>query len=140
MRLFEFVQAGESLRPGDRLLLLAGLHKQGQMLAAYLLILAQERCALDHILELAHIAGPIIVEQEILGRQRDRAYLFLELAIVFGKIVLDEQHDVLASLAKGRNMDFELVEPVEEVVAELAFLGELSEVAIGGSQEPDIGR
>ena len=52
--------------------------------------------------------------------------------------VLDEQRDVLAPIAQRRQRDRDDVEPVEQVLAELAVRDRLLQVAVGRGDDPDV--
>ena len=52
--------------------------------------------------------------------------------------MLDEQGDVLAAFAERRQAQADLVEPIEEVVAELAFVDHAAQVLAGGRHHADV--
>ena len=52
--------------------------------------------------------------------------------------VFDEYGDVLAPLAQRRDLDRDHVEPVEEILLELALGDELPQVAVGGGDHADV--
>src|SRR5712692_2104812 len=78
----------------------------------------QGHAPLDDVLELAHIAGPVIGHEGGQGAPRDAAHVLLELARVLPQEVLDEARDVLLARAERRNGEGHHVEAVEEVFAE----------------------
>ena len=100
---------------------------------------AQDHRALDHVAQLAHVAGPVVPLQPLhvpAGDALDR--------LVHGGAELlhrrpDQQRDVLAALAQRRHADREDGEAVEEVPAEAPRLDLGPEVAVGGGDDPDVG-
>ena len=75
--------------------------------------------ALDHVLELAHVARPRVVEQAAAAPYARRVEArTVVLRAVEPEEVIDEQRDVLAARAERRRGDRDDVEPVEEVLAE----------------------
>src|SRR5262249_26039955 len=61
-----------------------------------------------------------------------------EAGVVAGDEVVDEEGDVLAALAEGRDHDGEDVDAVEKVLPEAAGLGLGVEVAVGGGEDADV--
>ena len=53
--------------------------------------------------------------------------------------ILGQEADVLGSLAEGRKLDANDVEPVEEIFSETAFGDFLFEVLVGGGDDADVG-
>src|SRR5437867_906340 len=88
--------------------------------------------ALDHILQLAHVAGPIVADQTIERLGGDDA--LAEVSGILREEVLDQERDVAPTLAERRQMHGHDVEPVEEILPEAPFLHQRLEVAVGGGQ------
>ena len=77
--------------------------------------------ALDHVLELADVAGPARRRRGARARRRRSPRTALpSVSRVAAEEVVDEQRDVLAALAERRDRDPHDVEAVEEVLAEAA--------------------
>ena len=97
------------------------------------------QAALDHVLELAHIAGPAMrlkLRQRVGGEARETRAA--ELARHAAGEMLGEQRDVLDALAQRRNGDDVESEAVEEIAAEAAGRGQRRQVDIGGGDDADI--
>ena len=93
--------------------------------------------ARDHVLELAHVARPVVGLQERARLGRDRRALA---APVLRREVLGEERHVLAPVAQRRDPDRDDVEPVVEVLAELAGLHRRLEVAVRRGDHPRVHR
>lgn len=52
---------------------------------------------------------------------------------------LDQQRDIVRTLAQRRQMDRKDVQTIVEIAAELAIGDHLPEIAVGGGDQPDIG-
>ena len=99
---------------------------------------AEHHDALDGVLELADVAGPLVVDERAqrLGRHLDgAAVLHVELA----QEVIDEHRDLLPTLAERRDADLDDVETVVEVLAELMDAHRGLEVAVGGGDQAHVG-
>ena len=96
-------------------------HVRRQIVVGDQLALAQRDAALEHVHQLAHVAGPVIGEQQVLrlGRQAHPARRRL-LRAELREHVLGERHDVLGARAQRRQIEVDDVEPVVEVLAEAA--------------------
>src|SRR5436309_9616336 len=93
---------------------------------------------LEHVLELAHVAGPGVLEEwaERAGR-REREGRALR-AVEARDEVLDERREVVAPLSKRRERDREHAQPIVEIAAELARLDHAPEVAVRGGDDADV--
>ena len=80
----------------------------------------QHHHRLDQVPELAHVARPGRVHQPLHGLGRDPAEGAVVLPGQLADEPADQERDVLPPLAQRREVDVEDVEPVVEVVAELA--------------------
>ena len=83
-------------------------------------IVAENRGPLEDVAQLANVAGPVIVEQQPARITRDAGRRPPEAAAVFVEERLTQRQHVLFALAQRRQLDREHVEPVEQVLAELA--------------------
>ena len=75
----------------------------------------------EHVFELADIAGPVVLHQQLHRRPRDAGHRFLHLLGVLGEEVLRQQRDVLAPLAQRRQANRNHVDPIEQIFAEAAL-------------------
>ena len=99
----------------------------------------KNRRALDDVLELAHVARPVVARRALEKRRRDARERLAELAPGLGEEVADEQRDVLAPLAQRRHGHREDVEPIVEIGPELAGRGAAAQVAVRRSDQPHVG-
>src|SRR5438105_2689162 len=93
--------------------------------------------ALHDVLELADVARPGIPEQPV-HRGRAQAQ---GAALPLGEPaeeMLGQARNILPALAQRRERDRNYVEAIEEVLAELALVDHLLEIAVGGSDDPDV--
>ena len=93
---------------------------------------------LDRVLQLAHVARPVVaLEQGLdLGREAHGRTAVLPRRAV--EEVGGQQPDVLAPLAQRRQLDLHHVEPVVEVLAEAPGLGLGQQVAVRGGDHADV--
>ena len=77
--------------------------------------------ALDGVLQLADVAGPVVIHQQPERAFGDLADVLAELVGEALEEMSGEQRDVLAALAQRRDADLDDVQPVEEILAELAL-------------------
>src|SRR5258706_5349594 len=93
---------------------------------------------LDHVAQLAHVAGPV-VRQEV-GERLDRDGLG-PLAVLRREErdeVGDQQREVFPALPQRRHLDRDDVQAVVEILAERAGRDALGQVLVGGSQHPHV--
>ena len=95
--------------------------------------------ALDHVLELAHVARPRVVEHALERGARDGEARLAVLLRVEPDEVIDEQRDVLAARAQRRRRDGDDVEPIVEVLAEAPRLHLGEQIAVGRGDDADVG-
>src|SRR5262249_36838194 len=96
--------------------------------------------ALDGVLQLADVAGPVERDQRLEGVRRDALRRHLVLLGVPGEEVLDERRDVLTPRAQRRQLDVDDVETVEQVRPEAPVAHLRLEVAVGGADQADVDR
>src|SRR5262245_1499168 len=96
----------------------AAVQRARQVGEADLAAAAQHHQPLDQVLELAHVARPVVAHERFHGLGRDAARAELLLLAGLAQEVRHEQRDVLAALAERRHFDRDHVEPVEQVLAE----------------------
>ena len=96
----------------------------------------QHHRAVDEVLELAHVAGVVVLQEEVHRLAGDAAGLAL-----VGEApqeVVDQERDVLAPLAQRRQRDRDDVQAEEEILAEVAGPDHGLEVAVGGGDEAHV--
>src|SRR5262245_17381743 len=100
--------------------------------------LRQDHAALDHVLELAHVARPAVGLERRQRFGRRPLDPLVEAAIVTANEVIDEERHVLDPLPEWRDDDRHDVEPLVQIVAEGAARDGLPEVRVGRGDEPDV--
>ena len=93
---------------------------------------------LDHVLQFAHIARPLIRAQAIEGPLVDAPDRLARLARVAIDEVFDQQRDVVGALTKGWHRDRKDVQPIEEIAAEGARLDRGLQVAVRGGDDAHV--
>ena len=96
--------------------------------------------ALYEIAQLAHIAGPSVLDQQ---RQRvggDAVKLAIVPCRKLGHEAPHEQRDVVAALAQRRQINTEHVQPIEQVRAKAALFDMLAQWTVGGGHDAHIDR
>src|SRR5438874_13409588 len=78
--------------------------------------------ALDHVLELTHVAGPVVLHEALEGFLADGRRLRARAVSMLREEMLHQRRDVFLTIAKRWHVDVDDVEPVVKVVAELALL------------------
>ena len=92
----------------------------------------EDHRALDDVLQLADVAGPVIRAERGHGRLTDPAERLPDLARGLARAVLGEERDVLGPLPQRRHPDREHVEPEEEVGAEPPLAHRFLQVPVRG--------
>src|SRR5262249_43616993 len=93
---------------------------------------------LDRVLELADVAGPGVRDQRAIRGRRERAALATEARGRRGEEVLDQERHVLGPLAQRRQRDADDVQPIVQVLAELAALRLRFQVLIRRREHADV--
>jgi len=91
----------------------------------------------DHVLQLADIAAPRIL-QELRGRRRRKLLVPPVLLVEPRQEALSEDEDLLLALAQRRNANLHDVEAIVEVFTELTAGERLLEIAIGRRHDPGV--
>jgi len=100
---------------------------------------AEHESPFDHILQFAHIAGPVVGHQER-KRLRGDARNLLVLQIVEAADELPgQQGNILYAAAQRRQFNADDIDAVIEVFTESALAGLLCQIAVGGGQDAHIG-
>ena len=108
-------------------------------LGRYRPVLAQYGYLLGDVLELAHVAGPLVPHQHLLGLVGQRHFLHPVLLGHLHREQAEQQHDVFAAVAQRRHLYGYGVEAVIQVFAEAAFADGLAYVHVGGCHYPHVG-
>src|SRR5437879_4666584 len=94
--------------------------------------------ALDDVLELTHVARPVVFHEALERFLADRGRLRGRAVTVLREEVLDERGYVLFAIAKRRHVDVDDVEPVKQVIAELLLLDLPLQVFVGRADDADV--
>ena len=100
----------------------------------------EDNGSFDAVFEFTNIAGPWVALEQV---NRFFRYTFKVFLILGGGIlqeVFDQQLDVGHTLAQGRQMNLDDIEPIIEVFAEFSLLDLLIEVGVCGGDDADIDR
>ncbi len=103
-------------------------------------VVAQRDRVLDAVLELAHVARPVVAPKRIEAALADAPDLLPGAAGVLREEMHREQRDVVGTLAKRGHADVDHVESIEQVFAKPAFLDVREEVTVRGGDDPDVDR
>jgi hypothetical protein len=99
---------------------------------------AEHHHALRQVLQLAHVAGPIMIDERLQRRGRDLD----ERPVVLDRVLLDEEvrerRDFLAAFAQGRKIDRDLVQPQEQVFAKAPRGHCCIQVLVGGRDHANV--
>src|ERR1019366_10685119 len=87
-----------------------------------LTLLRHQNGALDNMIQLADVALPRIVEQQLHSRVIETADAFTIPLGVSGKKVRRQQGNIFAALAQRRNMDLNGVQPEQKVLPKSSAL------------------
>src|SRR5205823_4966753 len=110
----------------------------GQVFGKYALGRAEDDGALNRVLKLAHVAGPI-VSRETLARLRSEArHLAFELRAVLRCEVVGEQRYVVPSLAQRGHLEGDDVESVVQVLTKAALFDRLLQVPVRRSDDAHV--
>ena len=102
------------------------------------LAVADQHRALERVLQLADVAGPVVAHQHVDGLGGDALDALAVRAGILEQEVVGQHHHVGPSLAQRRHEDGEDVQAVIEVLPE-GLLGDgLLEVLVGGGDQADI--
>ena len=97
-----------------------------------------DRRLLERVLELAHVARPVVAQEPRKRLPRER----LHGKVLLGHLVeemIDEERNIFQPLAQGGHFDRNDVEPVEEIFAKPAGGDGLGENHVGGGDDAAIG-
>ena len=98
----------------------------------------EDRCPLQDVAQLSHVAGPLVLEKrgsclarQFSGSSSEGPADLLQKAVA-------QRHDVRGTIAQRRNLDVEDAEAVEQVLAKGAALHRFPQVAVGRGDHPDV--
>src|SRR5262249_51873946 len=94
--------------------------------------------ALNDILEFAHIAGPVIVHQQLQGWRCELPQPLCVFKAVALEKMSQQQGNVFAPVAQRRKLKVNHVQPVEQVFAEAAFPHQGEQIDVGRRHDADI--
>src|ERR1017187_4592369 len=95
--------------------------QKGEVLVGQFLAPAGHQGAFHCVFQLAYVAGPVVVDQDFEGAIGDLADVLAELVRKPFHEMTDQQGNVLAAFAQRRDADFDHVQAIKEIVAELAL-------------------
>ena len=99
---------------------------------------AQNHGPLDHILQLTDVARPVVGLQQIQRLLVNRADGLARPGGVAVHEVFDEHQDVVLAFSKGRHLDGEHVEPIEQVLSEASIRHRGAEITIGRGDDTHV--
>ncbi len=111
-------------------------HDGRQVLRLDQRVFGQHNRALNHVLQLAHVARPAIAQERLARRLVKPADLFSGLARDAGQKVLRQIENVLRSIAQRRQVNLHAVQAVVEILAEGAVAETRLEILVGGRHHP----
>ena len=94
--------------------------------------------ALERVAELADVARPVVPEQRLPGVPREACRRTRERLPDVLQHRLAERENVGGALPEGRDHDVEYLQPVEQVLAEVAAFHGLPQVAIGRCDDANV--
>src|ERR1019366_5123157 len=109
-----------------------------QVLQADFAFPGEHHGAFQNIAEFANVTWPGVVLEGLQDRRIEAGDASLVLQVEFGKNGFGQGRDVLASIAKGRKLNGDHAEAVEQVLAEPALRDHLPRVAVGGCEQADV--
>lgn len=82
----------------------------------------QDDGALQHILQLPHIARPVVVQQHLHGVVGDSHHRLFHFGAEAGDKGFRQDGDVFLALSKGRDVNRDDIEAIEQVLPKFALL------------------
>src|SRR3990167_315818 len=92
----------------------------------------------QHVLQLAHIARPVVVTEVIQNVRGQLGQRAADLPAGLVEKMLHQRRQAIQAFAQRRNMQAEHVEAVIKVLAELALGAQFGQVDLGGADHPHI--
>ena len=84
------------------------------------IIIGDDKGPFENVFQLSDVSGPIILHQAAHDLSRNLSHIFVKFAIEDVDKVIDQKGDVVNSLAQGRYMDGDHIEPVIEFHSKFA--------------------
>ncbi len=94
--------------------------------------------SLRHVFQLAHVAGPRVLEQLFRDRWRQRWRGDSLRAAVAIEVVREQQQDVVVAIAKRRNENLRDVQAVIQILAKISGRDTLTQIAIRRGNHADV--
>ena len=115
-------------------------HLRGQVVHVDHLARRHDRDPVAHVLDLPHVAWPVLGREELDRALREALAIDTQVARALGEEVAREHRDVLAPLAQRRQAKADHVEAVVEVLAKQPLLHPRLELLVGGRDHAHVGR
>src|SRR5919201_775048 len=93
---------------------------------------------LDRVLELPHVAGPAVTNEQVVHRRRQRLHILLVPLPELVEEVVAQQRNVLGALAKRRYAQCDGVDPEVEILTQLSFTEGRIEIDVGRADQPEV--
>ena len=103
------------------------------------LSLSKDNRMTDGVSQLAYIAGPFVIHQNLHGTGGKRLNVSVLFQTVFFKKMVAERRNIFFAVTQGRQMEGNDIQPVIQIVSESTRFNFLAQIPIGGSQYPYIG-
>ena len=98
----------------------------------------QNRGALDDVAQLAHVARPVVELEHPHRLGRDRLDVASVARVELVEERLDDERQIVLAIAQRRQLDREDVEPVVEIVAQLAVADRVERIDVGRREHADV--
>ena len=116
----------------------ADVDLDGQVRRQHHLALGHGHRPLDRVLQLAHVARPVVPPQHLQRLARHAGRRATLAAGDLGQEVRDQDGDVVGAVAQRRQLHGDHVDPEIEVFAEAAGLHLRLQIAVGGAHQPHV--
>ena len=93
---------------------------------------------MDHVLELADVAGPVVLLEPCGVRLCQGGRLYSQPLRHFRDGMCRQERDVVGSGTKRRQREWEHVQPVEQILAEPARADRFGQVLVRGGNDPNV--
>ncbi len=113
-------------------------HAQGEQLFVKILVIAQDHCTLDGILQLADVAGPRITHQDVEHVPADAPQPALVLDVVLIEKKVDEPGNILAAIPQRREIDRNDVQAIKKIFPEISLRDLFLKIDVGGGDDADV--
>lgn len=90
------------------------------------------------MLQFADISRPGVAHKFSFGFTGQPPYLFLVFPVISVQEMFGQQEYILSAFTQRRNMQFDGIDAVKQILPELSFLYQFSQICIGGTDQPDI--